>query len=155
LQLRQAGPGDVPALTDLINRAFLVERFFVDSDRITQSQVEEFLGKGEFLVLADGGVLAGCVYVELRGERAYFGLLSIDPARQRAGLGRRLVDAAEARARASRCAYMDLQIVNVRAELPAIYGKLGYTETGTAPFPPEVPTRLPCHFVRMSKSLQP
>ena len=32
----------------------------------------------------DEGGLAGCVYLELRGERAYLGLLSVDPARQKA-----------------------------------------------------------------------
>ena len=34
------------------------------------------LSKGVFLVTDD---MAGCVYVELRGERAYFGPLSVDP----------------------------------------------------------------------------
>lgn len=83
MQLRKAGRGDAPALTDLINRAFRVERFYAVGDRITVKQVEEHLDRGEFYVLEDEGALAGCVYVELRGERAYFGLLSIDPARQR------------------------------------------------------------------------
>jgi GNAT superfamily N-acetyltransferase len=153
LQLRTAGHADAPALTGLINQAFQVERFFIDTDRINLQQVEALLGTGEFLVLEDEGGLAGCVYVERRGGRGYFGLLSIDPARQRSGLGRRLIAAAEDRGRGQGCLYMDLQIVNLRAELPAFYRKLGYAETGTAPFPADVPTRAPCHFVRMSKAL--
>jgi hypothetical protein len=48
---------------------------------------------------------------------------------------------------------MDLQIVNLREELPAFYRKLGYEETGTAPFPTDVVTKLPCQFVKMSKVL--
>ena len=137
----------------MINRAFRVERFYSDADRITVKQVEEHLGRGEFLMLEDGDALAGCVYVEPRGERAYFGLLSIDPARQRAGLGARLVAAAEELCRKQGCAEMDLLIVNLRAELPPYYRKLGYAETGTAPFPADTPTKFPCHFVRMSKAL--
>ena len=93
------------------------------------------------------------MYLERRGGRAYLGLLSVDPHRQRTGLGRTLVAAAEDRARALGCAHMDLQIVNLRAELPAFYAGLGYSETGTSPFPAEVETRLPCHFVVMSKKL--
>jgi hypothetical protein len=48
---------------------------------------------------------------------------------------------------------MDLRIVNVRQELPAFYRRLGYQETGTASFPSEVRTKLPCHFINMSKAL--
>ena len=153
MQLRKAVRADAPALTDLINLAFRKERFFIDTDRITQAQVEDHFSKGEFLVLEDEAALAGCVYVEPRGDRAYLGLLSIDPARQRAGLGARLVAAAEDRGRDLGCVCVDILIVNLRAELPPYYRKLGYVETGTAPFPADTPTKVPCHFVRMSKPL--
>lgn len=48
---------------------------------------------------------------------------------------------------------MDLQIVNVRQELPAFYVRLGYVADGTNPFPADVPTKIPCHFVKMWKAL--
>jgi hypothetical protein len=47
---------------------------------------------------------------------------------------------------------MDLSVVNLRTELPRFYDRLGYTETGTAPFTDPRATR-PCHFVLMSKRL--
>jgi hypothetical protein len=50
---------------------------------------------------------------------------------------------------------MDLRVVNVRTELPAYYQKLGYVQSGTAPFPEHVDTLLPCHFLIMSKPLIP
>jgi len=154
LQLRKAGRGDAGALTDLINRAFKVERFYAVDDRITVGQVEEHLARGEFYVLEEEGALAGCVYVELRGERSYVGLLSIDPARQHGGLGSRLLAVAEDRALSAGCAHMDMLIVNHRTELPPYYGRRGYVETGTAPFPATTPTTMPCHFIRMSKALK-
>ncbi len=43
--------------------------------------------------------------------------------------------------------------MNLREELPAYYTKLGYAETGASPFPAEVQTKLPCHFIEMSKIL--
>jgi len=55
---------------------------------------------------------------------------------------------------ARNCEAMDLRIVNVRRELPAFYRYLGYIETGTAPFTHGVATKLPCHFIEMSKSLR-
>jgi len=89
----------------------------------------------------------------VRGERGYFGLLAVDPARQKAGLGRRLVEAAESHCRAAGCRAMDMRMVSVRSELPAFYARLGYTVVGTTPFPTEVTTKRPVHFVTMSKAL--
>jgi GNAT superfamily N-acetyltransferase len=90
----------------------------------------------------------------LRSDRAYFGLLSVDPSQQRQGIGRGLVNDAERRAREARCEFMDILAVNVRPELPPIYQGMGYVASGTAPFPANVPTKVPCHFLRMSKDLR-
>ena len=155
MHLRRASAQDAEAITNLINCAFRVEKFFVESDRIDLRQVIAFLETGEFLLAEEEGSLAACVYLEPRGERAYLGLLSVNPARQRSRLGSRLAAAAEERCRALGCRFVDLRIVNLRPELPAFYSRLGYVETGTAPFPPDVVTKLPCHFVEMSKTLQP
>jgi predicted N-acetyltransferase YhbS len=154
IQIRLAEARDVAAVVRLINVAFrAAESFFVASNRISCAALQLMLDKGNFLLATDAAGLAGCVYVELRGERAYFGLLAVDPARQHRGLGRRLVGEAENHARAAGCRLMDLRIVSVRAELPPFYRRLGYIETGTEPFPTDVESKLPCHFVVMSKPL--
>jgi GNAT superfamily N-acetyltransferase len=138
----------------VINLAFrAAESFFVEGDRITPEILQSMLDKGNFLLAEAAAGLVGCVYVELQGERAYFGLLAVDSARQHRGLGRRLIDEAENHARADGCHAMDLRIVNLREELPPFYRRLGYVETGTAPFPTEIKSKLPCHFVLMSKPL--
>lgn len=51
---------DAEAITRLINQAFLVERFFIDGDRIDLDQVRALFHKGEFLVAENGATLAGC-----------------------------------------------------------------------------------------------
>src|SRR5262249_25390992 len=139
-------------LTRLINAAFSIEKFFVPGDRINVSQVHEFFSKGQFLITGDDPP-TGCVYVEQRADRAYFGLLSIDPSRQKTGAGRQMVEAAENWARERGCRAMDLRIVNLREELPAFYRRFGYVEGPTEPWPSEVPVSQPCHFVTMSKVL--
>jgi predicted N-acetyltransferase YhbS len=154
ITIRVAAPADALPITTLINAAFrIAEGFFVDGPRITQAEVAALLEKGEFLLAETDGKLNGCVYVELRGERSYLGLLSVDPACQQGGLGSMLMLEAEQHCRQQGSRFMDICIVNVRKELPAFYGRRGYVETGTAPFPENFVTKMPCHFVNMSKPL--
>jgi N-acetylglutamate synthase-like GNAT family acetyltransferase len=153
LQIRIAEIPEAPAITSLINLAFQVERFFLNADRIDLDQVRAFFETGKFLVAGEPHALSGCVYLEPRGDRAYLGLLSVHPTRQGTGLGSRLVAAVELYSRELGCRFVDLQVVNLRQELPAFYQRLGYVETEIAPFPPDIPTKLPCHLVRMAKPL--
>jgi N-acetylglutamate synthase-like GNAT family acetyltransferase len=151
--IRQAHEDDAAALVRLINAAFQVERFFLGSDRLNLAEVRSRMKRGEFLLLEDAGGLVGCVYAELRGERGYIGLLSVEPERQKSGLGRVLMDAAEQYFREKNCRIAELRIVNLRTELPPYYRHLGYREAGTEPFPKEIPAILPCHFIVMVKEL--
>jgi len=154
LQTRIANETDAEGLTALINLAFRgAENFFVDGDRVDLDSVFRLFETGEFLLVETEGALAGCVYLEPRGDRTYLGLLSVDPSLQQAGIGSQLMSAAEDHCRAQQSRFIDILIVNLREELPAFYGKRGYVETGTSPFPSDVTTKLPCHFINMSKAL--
>ena len=149
---RMAMLEDAEDVAALITRAFEVEAFFVTGDRTSADAVRARMQRGSFLLVDDGrGGLAGCIYVETRGDIGYFGMLSIDPERQGQGLGRQLVATAEDHCRSAGCREMEIEVVDLRTELPPFYRRLGYVETGTRPFnQPERATR-PCHFVVMSK----
>lgn len=151
--IRVAALDEAEGLAALINAAFLVERFFVDGDRTSPAGVRALMAKGTFLAADREGALAGCVYVEQRGRRGYFGLLAVDPDRKGTGLGRALVTAAEDFLRERGCEAADINVVDLRTELPPFYHRLGYAETGTAPFPSDGRATRPCHFIRMSKPL--
>jgi GNAT superfamily N-acetyltransferase len=153
LRFRTADLGDVDRLVSLINSAFRVERPFIEGDRIDAVGVRSYLAKGKFLVAEDSSGLAGCVYVELRGDHGYLGLLGVDPPRQGTGLGRKLMEAAESYFREAGCRAVDLRIVSARTPLPPFYSHLGYLETGTAPFATEVPLKISCHYILMSKTI--
>jgi GNAT superfamily N-acetyltransferase len=144
---------DAPAIARLVNEAFRPERFFSDADRTDPVKVAALLHKGKFFLLFDQEALVGCVYAEIRGERGYFGLLAVDPKRQRSGIGGQLIAAAEQYCRAAGCRFMDLTFVNVRHALPAYYERFGYAENGTLPFPADQVTKMPVHLVQMSKAL--
>ncbi len=153
-KIRIAASADAPRITDVINAAFrIAEGFFVDGPRISQAEVEQLLVKGAFLLAEADDKLNGCVYVELRGERSYLGLLSVDPSSQQGGLGSLLMLEAEKYCRERGSRAMDIYIVNLREELPAFYARRGYVENGTTPFPEDVVTKVPCHFINMSKPL--
>ena len=151
---RRSRANEAEAVAALITLAYRVEAFFVTGDRTDATDVRRRMQRGEFLVVEEPpGVLAGCVYVELRSGRGYFGMLSVDPARQGHGLGRTLVAAAEARCQAAGCDEMEIEVVNLRTELPPFYRRLGYAEGGTRPFPSDEGVTQPCHFIVMNKPL--
>ncbi len=166
VQVRLAELDDAKSITTVINAAFRrAEGFFIDTDRIDVECVLNCLDTGKFLLAENEGVLLGCVYVEPhplhhgrpqthQQDRAYLGLLAIDPEHQQSGLGSGLMDAAEDYCRGLSCRFMDIQVVNLREELPDFYRRRGYVETGTSPFPTDVETKLPCHFIDMSKPLR-
>src|SRR6185503_4133096 len=122
--LRDAGPSDVAAVTGLINRAFLVESFFVLGGRTREAEIAHLLETGTFVLAEEDRRLVACVYVEVRGDRGYFGMLSVEPSRQGAGLGRLLVADAEDRCRRRGCREMEILVVDLRRELPPLYRKL-------------------------------
>jgi len=154
LRIRIGSDDDVPAVTRLINSAFVVEQVVFDGNRVDDLGVRAYMSGGTFLVAEDSGGLVGCVYVETRGDRSYLGLLSVQPARQGAGLGRRLVDAAENLARESGSCAMDLRVISARGEqLLPFYQRLGYEVVRTEPFPANLIAKLPSHYILMSKPL--
>jgi predicted N-acetyltransferase YhbS len=155
MDVRTATEADLNSILRLINAAFQVERFFKNQDRLNAEDLQGHFKTGTFLLSEDAGSITGCIYVKHGGERAYFGLLSVDPSRQKAGIGRRLVAAAEEFARETGAHFMDIRIIHLRTELPRIYAKMGYQITGTEPYPAERNHMLtqPVHFVTMTKEL--
>jgi GNAT superfamily N-acetyltransferase len=154
IRLRRAEDEDVERLTRLINAAFAVEQVAFDGERADAAGVRGYMRAGTFLLAEDGAGLGGCVYIEAAGEHSYLGLLSVEPARQGRGLGRKLMAEAEDFARGAGCRVMDLRVISPRAgQLLPFYLRLGYRETGTRPIPTELVSKVPTHYVLMSKPL--
>ena len=154
ISVRRARSDDAPALAALVNRAYEVERSFVDGDRTNADEIAKLVQKGTFLVLERGDVLAAAVYVDQRDNGGYIGMLSVAPGLQGMGLGTRMVRIAEALCEAMGESQVRLKIVNLREELARWYKSLGYREVGTAPYEHR-DVKQPCHFVEMQKWLAP
>jgi GNAT superfamily N-acetyltransferase len=153
LPVRVAEDHDAEALVRLINLTFRAERPFVEGDRIDLVEVRARMAKGEFLLMHEGETLIGCVHVETHRDRGHIGLLGIDPAHQKAGLGKQLMASAEENLRAAGCKVADLRFINHRTELLRFYMQLGYAESGSAAFPFTNRMKMPFHFIEMAKTL--
>ena len=153
MNIRTATPADASNLAALVTLAYRVEAFVVEGNRTDTADVTRRLERGDFLLLEEDGALIGCVYVQETDGLGYFGMLSIDPQHQRRGLGAALVDAAEQWCARKGCAVVEIEVVNLRTELPPFYRRLGYVEQGTRPFPDPERCKLPCHFIVMSKQV--
>jgi GNAT superfamily N-acetyltransferase len=153
-RVRFAEPADTAELVPLINVAFLPEQIAIEGDRITAEKLQPFFANGKFLVLENVAGLAGCVYAEVRSNRGYIGLLALRPELKGHGLGRVLMSLAEEYLAGSGCEAADLRTISARTDLVPMYRHLGYQETGTAAMPAEIPLKMPCHFIMMSKPLR-
>lgn len=159
--VRRAHPSDSGALAALVNRAYEIESTFIEGKRTSAAEIEQMIRSGGFLVLEYAGGICAAIFVQGPGERpgvppthAYFGMLSVMPEMQGMGLGRRLVQVAEAMAEATGATAMSLRVINLREELSRWYKSLGYREVGTAPYVHR-PVKRACHFVEMTKPLLP
>lgn len=125
---------------DTARKGWTHEADLLDGQRIDAEGLAEVVNdpKQVILLAEQAGRLVGCVQVTDKGEAlAYLGMLSVDPDLQGAGLGRRLISAAETEARnrfgADR---MEMTVIAQRRELIDWYVRCGYQLTGeTRPFP--------------------
>lgn len=123
-----------PDLLDLIMRAFAYMDGVIDppssAHRLTPASLEEKARAEAIFVAVADGRLAGCVAIADRGDHAYLGKLAVDPVLQGSGIGRRLVEAAEAEARRQGKRVVELQTRVELAGNHATFRRLGYRETG-------------------------
>jgi ribosomal protein S18 acetylase RimI-like enzyme len=149
MQLEPAGLDDIPELHALVERAYRGETaragWSHEADLLTgpRTNAEELGGfisdpSRRLLVWRDGPAIRACVLLWDRGEGlAYLGMLTVDPALQGEGLGKRLLAAAEAHARGEMGSErMEMQVFSRRRELLSFYERRGYRATGERrPFP--------------------
>jgi len=155
MNIRLATIDDAQVLAGIINRAFVVESFFKIGDRTSPENVAGMMrAGGQFLLAEENQQAVGCVFVKTKGDTGYFGMLSVDPGQQGKGLGRVLIDASETFLRDLGCREIEIEVVNLRQELPPFYEKFGYQKTEERPFTDFDRASQPCHFVVMTKTLR-
>jgi len=145
---RLATPADVAAIVPLVESAYrgdvsrkgwTTEADLLDGQRTDPVGVAELITKpGSCMLLAErDGALLACANLEKRGDAGYFGMFSVRPDLQGAGIGSATLAEAERIARDDwHCGEMHMTVISVRDELIAWYERRGYKRTGIySPFP--------------------
>lgn len=173
ITVRPASIDDLDALHRLVERAYRGEEAkkgwtheadMLGGQRTDPGELTRILTDPARVILAaeqDGRVI-GCVQVMDEGAGvAYLGMLSVEPALQASGLGKRLMAAAEAYARDRLAAHtIRMTVIVQRPVLIAWYERLGYALTGRRePFPLDdehfgIPFRRDLEFVELAKTLR-
>ena len=170
---RQATGDDIAALHALIESAYRGDRAkagwtheadLLGGQRTDIARLKDMVASDDqtILLTEQNGAPTGCVHLTIKRDGlAYLGLLTVSPRQQAAGLGRRLLDAAEDAARGRGCDRIEMTVIAQRPELIAWYERRGYALTGERrPFPLDdprygLPRTRDLEFVVLAKLLRP
>jgi GNAT superfamily N-acetyltransferase len=171
MQFRKAKTADIDALVTLVNSAYrgetgkkgwTTETDLLDGQRTDRADLSDLLKRNDsvILVFESNKELVACVHLERRKERAYLGMLTVNPTLQAAGIGRFVLNIAERWVQGVwGVTKMEMQVIRQRPELLAWYERHGYRRTGeTKPFPYHderfgIPKRDDLEFVVLEKTL--
>lgn len=167
-----ATKNDIPSLVALINSAYRGEAskkgWTTEADllegelRTDNNMLREIMDRPAAVILkhtAPDGSITGSVFLEVQERGLYLGMLSVSPLLQTGGIGKKLMQAAEAFAREKNCPCIFMNVISVREELIAWYERLGYRDTGERK-PLTGDTRFgkpvqPLEFAIMEKKINP
>lgn len=148
LTFRAATLADIPALITLVTSAYrgdasragwTTEADLLDGARIDAAGLQADIQRPRSTVLLAerGDRLLACAHVADDHGKGYFGMFSVDPAQQGGGIGKQVMEAAEAHAaREWGVPVMQMTVIDIREELIAFYERRGYLRTGIKkPFP--------------------
>jgi ribosomal protein S18 acetylase RimI-like enzyme len=150
--IRRAENSDASEIARIINAAFEVEREFRQGERTSTAEISTLLQRDVFFVAEEAGRLVGAVHTSVDGATGYFGMLAVDPALQRSGVGRALLGAAEEHCKKAGCTKMTMSTGEDRTELIPYYERVGYRVTSIEPSSSPAFKR-PIRIVRMAKDL--
>ena len=92
------------------------------------------------------------LYLEVKGERLYLGMLTVSPTLQAKGIGRALLKKAEQIARQFSCRSIFMTVITSRHELIKWYERRGYRSSGKLiPFPSDTKFGIPNQLITLEE----
>lgn len=138
-----AAPKAAPLIVQLLNRAYRGESsrkgWTTEADLIAGdvrtdinnvNDVMELPGSVFLLYKGETDMIDGCVNLQLQGSRLYLGMFSVNPESQGAGIGKKLLNAAEEYAFHIGAVAIFMSVIALREELISWYKRHGYKDTG-------------------------
>lgn len=141
--IQQATIHDVPEAVALVNSAYrgesskqgwTSESHLLEGIRIDEAEMASYFNRPEITLLKyvnDEGRIDGFVYLEqIKNNRLYLGMLTVNPTLQARGTGRQLLQAADEHARKLGCKAVKISVITSRSKLIAWYERRGFVATG-------------------------
>jgi len=138
-----ATAADITAITALLNSAYRGEsskqgwtteaHLIAGNVRTNEVSVKEVMEQEGSIMLKyinENGQLMGCVNLQQHGDKVYLGMLSVSPGLQGAGIGKKLLKAAEEYTLQVNGKAVYMTVISVRTELINWYERYGYKDTG-------------------------
>ncbi len=140
-QILPATPDDADELSTLVNSAYrgdtgrqgwTTEADLIDGTRTDAELLREIMKRPDSVILkyVDNEEIIGCVELRMEGQKLYLGMLTVKPTLQKSGIGKKIMQAAEAYAREKGCSAIFMNVLTGRSELIAWYERQGYSDTG-------------------------
>ena len=170
LAFRAATEADIPALVALVTSAYrgdasragwTTEADMLDGQRIDPEVLRDDIARPRSrVVLAErGGLLLACAHVADEDDAGYFGMFSVSPSLQGAGVGKTVMAEAERIAREWGAEEIRMTVIRQREDLIAFYERRGFGRTGRfepLPYGDErfgLPLRDDLEFAELAKRL--
>lgn len=147
---------------DEARKGWTFETDFIEGDKRTDENDLFFLFSNEkaiFLIAKnDKEVITGSVYLEVKNENLYMGMLSVEPTLQGNGIGKLLVTNAIQYGQSLGLEKIQIQVIHRRTELILWYEKLGFIMSDKI-LPFDIPSafgqpKVPIHFIEMNLLLK-
>ena len=133
MTLRSATPNDLPAIREIVALAYspYIERMGRPPGPMLDDYAQR-IEAGQARVADIGGRIGGLLVLIDQGDHLLLDNIAVHPEAQGQGLGRQMMDFAEAEA--ARRGYGELRLYTHESmtEHSALYGRLGWAETGRA-----------------------
>ncbi len=132
---------DAPALDKLVNSAYrgdssrlgwTTEADILDGTRTDAAAIAELIKTAGTILLkyVEENEILGCVELRIEDGKLYLGMLTVRPHLQGKGIGKKLLNAAEEKAKEQKCTSIFMTVISVRTELIEWYVRHGYKLTG-------------------------
>lgn len=153
---RKARIADAAFLAPFVNAAYrgdssrvgwTTEADYLDGQRTDEDGIRELIEAEHSMILLclQNEEIVGSVHLQKTEDAAYLGMLVTRPDLQGLGIGKHLMQAAEALVQEEwGVRKMEMTVITVRSELLAFYERRGYRRTGIIkPFPTDVRFGIP------------
>ena len=143
ISISRATVQDVKAITALLNSAYRGETskqgWTTEADliagevRTSSESLQKIIEQPNSVMLKftdSTKNIVGCVNLQQHDAKIYLGMLSVSPILQNAGIGKKLLAAADEYALQQNCSSIYMTVITQRTELINWYNRHGYNDTG-------------------------